>query len=112
MHSEIFPTTQAATNTGSTTLHAKSKDEELELDYQQIPKRRKISCKSETLTKDGADSETKNENSPALCDNSSALESAVSDSALVREAFGPSGIMKLEERQKAIEVGGEVKTEE
>ncbi|XP_033631782.1 beta-alanine-activating enzyme-like isoform X2 [Asterias rubens] len=103
MHSEIFPTTQAATNTGSTTLHAKPKDEELELDYQQIPKRRKISCKSETLTKDGADSETKNENSLALCDNSSALESAVRDSALVREAFGPSGIMKLEERQKAIE---------
>ncbi|XP_071786439.1 beta-alanine-activating enzyme-like [Asterias amurensis] len=99
---EIIPTIKAATYTESTCtrLYAESKDRELELDYQQVPKRRKISCKRERFL---VKTETKNENSLALYDNSSALESTVRDSALVREAFGPSGIMKLEERQKAIE---------
>ncbi len=100
---EIIPTTKAATYTGSTRLYAKSKGIQLELDYQQFSKRRKISCESGTVKKDGTDIETKNENSLALHDNSSALESTVGDAVLFRETCGQGRNIKLEAKQEAFE---------
>lgn len=107
MHSknpDIVPTFQTATSTGSISPDAQSEDKQAELEYQQLPKRRKLCSKTGTTKKDGTTGvEAMNEKSTVLHDNSSELDYTVRDAAHSQETYGPNGNVKLEDKQDTFE---------